>query len=249
MMQNPNPMGVTRADEFVIDAPQVEMRLLRDFALLMSVAGAASTVIVGALLAAVIGAAPAWIALPLFVGFGFSAIVSIATVKTLVRVRSLVEAVLWEWRENQKAAREIAHITATQTTNVSVKGRSNIVSVNSQGQGVENIRLVPVRGNTRLIDNVPECDLLHFVERALIAGHSKRVWLGAQLPSGKLVSTFEDYNQLVAPLVKANIIADRGERSAGHFTSSDAGEIKRLLGLPNGEQVEVKEIAGDRHKA
>jgi hypothetical protein len=81
---------------------------------------------------------------------------------------------------------------------------------------------------------VAEQDLLFFIERALIAGHAKRIWLGQELPSGKLVSTFEDYNQLLAPLLKAGVIVGRSERSAGKFAIDDAQEIKGRLGLPTG---------------
>lgn len=213
------------------------LELVREWLKIFIPIGAGLGVIAGALgIAATSAGAVLWVVLPLLVAFVFAAVLGLVAISTLDRVRYALEQRLYQWEQNQVAAREVLKITATQTTNVQVRGRSNVVSVNSTGQAVESVRLVPTHTArpTRFIDGVAEQDLLFFIERALIAGHAKRIWLGQELPSGKLVSTFEDYNQLIAPLLKAGVIVGRGERSAGKFATDDAQEIKGRLGLASG---------------
>lgn len=215
-------------------APKEHLEIARDWALLMGAVGIAAAVIASLLTAAYVAIAPAWIQAPLLVAASFAFVIAIGVLRALGYARQAIAIRLFEFQENQDALREIARITATQVTSVNVKGRANVVSVNSSGgQAVETVRLVPLVTQTplRLIDGVQEQDLLYFIQRILIEGWSKRTWLGRELPSGKLVSTFSDYDQIVAPLVKANIIADRGERSAGHLTTNDPGEILGRLGI------------------
>lgn len=233
-------------EDLTRDTHSEHVRLTRDWLVLFAMIGAGAVAIAAMLGAAVTLAAPLWVVLPLLVGFGFAAIIAMIALRTLEYARYCLQTRFSEWQANQGTARDVVKIQATQITNVQVKGRSNVVSVNSQGQAVESVRLVPLASATpvRMIDGIAEQDLLHFIERALVIGHSKRAWLGAQLPSGRMVSTFEDYDQLVAPLVKCKVIDGRGERSAGHFTTDNAQEIAARLGLsgPQIDGAEVKQV-------
>ncbi len=224
-------------DESAQDTAHEHIEITRDWLLLFGAVTGVAVIFVLLAGVAATAAAPVWVVLPLLVAFGFAAIAAMITLRALEYARYTLGARFEEWRENQAAAREVARITATQITNVNVKGRQNVVTVG--GQTVANERILPVYISrypvTRLIENVPSCDLAYFIDRMMIAGWSKRVWLGQTLPSGKLVSTFADYDQIIAPLVKANVIVERGERSAGKLTLTDANEIKARLGLPTGD--------------
>jgi len=236
MMQSFDPnKALVATHDLTQETHNEHLKVTRDWVMMFGAIGAVSIVLVAALGLAATVSAPLWLVLPLLVAFGFACVLALVVLRALEYARYCVQERFEQWVENQKAAREIARIQATQATMVSVKGRSNVVSVNS-GSQVENTRLVGlnIHRPARFIEGVPECDLTHFLERAVIAGHSKRVWLGQTLPSGKVVTTFQDYDQMIAPLLKAGLIVGRGERSAGKLVTDDAGELKRALGLPSG---------------
>lgn len=224
------------------------LHVTREWAKMFALIGAVAFGFALSLGAAASASAPIWLVLPLLVGFGFACVIALVVLRSLEYARHTLATILYEWQQNQETMREVARTVAEQQTTVNVKGKSNIVSVNSGAPTVEQVRLVGVNVNAprRALDGVDERDLIYFCERAVIAGHSKRVWLGQTLPSGKLVSTFADYDQMIAPLLKAGLIVGRGERSAGKLVTDDAGELKRALGLPSGAygapQQEVKEI-------
>ena len=248
MMQSFDPNRTLIAThDLTQDTHDAHLSITRDWVMMFGAIGAAALVIVAALGLAATASAPLWLVLTLLVAFGFACVLALVVLRALEYARYCVQERFEQWVENQIAAREIARIQATQATMVSVKGRSNVVSVNS-GSQVENTRLVGlnIHRPTRFVEGVPECDLLHFIERVVIAGHSKRVWLGQTLPSGKVVATFQDYDQMISPLLKAGLIVGRGERSAGKLVTDDAGELKRALGLlgaPNQNQI-AQEIEG-----
>lgn len=218
------------------DTHSEHLQITRDWVLMFSVIGVVSIVLVTLAGFAATVSAPLWLVLPLLVGFGFACVLALVVLRALEYSRYTLQARFEEWRENQIAAREIAKMQAAQITQVSVKGRSNVVSVNSAGAGVESVRLVGVNVNrpARMIDGVDERDLMYFCDRAPIIGHAKRAWLGATLPSGRTITTFEDYNQMIAPLLTAGLIVGRGERSAGKLVTGDANELRAALGLPHG---------------
>lgn len=247
MMDFKNLIALDKEHVTATDARE-HLELTREWALMFAAIGALAMLFAcGASLAATLSA-PLLVLVPLLVGFGFAAVIALVVLRSLEYARHTLATILYEWQQNQETMREVARTVAEQQTTVNVKGKSNIVSVNSGAPTVEQVRLVGVNVNTprRALDGVDERDLLYFCERAVIAGHSKRVWLGQTLPSGKLVSTFQDYDQMIAPLLKAGLIVGRGERSAGKLVTDDAGELKRALGLPSGAygapQQEVKEI-------
>lgn len=233
-----------KPDELVQQVHREHLAIAKDFAKAFALVGGAAVIFTSSLAFAVSSNAPAWLVLSFFTAFGFAAIIALSIVRALVYARHTLTVLLYEWQQWQEHAREIARISAERLTSVNVKGRSNVVAVNSAGQAVENIRLVGLNVNrpTRIVDGVDERDLVYFVERIFVRGHSKRAWLGEQLPSGKVVSTFADYNSLISPLIKAGLIVDRGERSAGKLITDNAGVMKRVLGLPNGETQETKEV-------
>lgn len=217
----------------VTTAPAEHIRIAKDWALLLGSVVLAAALIASLLSAAYVALAPLWVLAPLIVAASGLAVIGLGVWRALGFARYALQSRVYQFEENQTALREIAKIAATQTTTVSVKGRQNVVSVNSNGQAVESVRLVPLTTASplRIIDGVQEQDLLYFVQRILLEGWAKRVWLGRELPSGKLVSTFGDYDQMIAPLLKAGVIVDRGERSAGRLTTDDAGEILGRLGI------------------
>jgi len=96
--------------------------------------------------------------------------------------------------------------------------------------GVEQIRLIPVRGTERMIDQIPEEDLLDFIEQLPVKGISGRSWLGYKLSSGREVD-WEYLKQLCQVLEKANILRDRGARKSGYLVTTDPEEIKQALKL------------------
>ena len=100
--------------------------------------------------------------------------------------------------------------------------------------GEEAIRFIPVGGG-RLVDEAAKSaarkDLVYFIEKLPELGHTWRAWQGQQLPSGRTINDFGDYDKLIAPLVKAGIVAGRDERVKGELVITDPAEIKKLLGL------------------
>jgi len=241
MMQSFDPNKTLIAThDLTQDTHNEHLSVTRDWVMMFSAIGAASIVLVTLAGLAATVSAPLWLVLPLLVGFGFACVLGMVALRALEYARFCVQERFNQWTENQIAAREIAKMQAAQITQVSVKGRSNVVSVNSAGAGVESVRLVGVNLNrpARMIEGVDERDLIFFCERAPVIGHVKRAWLGATLPSGKVVTTFEDYNQMIAPLLKAGCIVGRGERSAGKLVTGDVGELKRALGLPGGAPIQ-----------
>ncbi len=122
--------------------------------------------------------------------------------------------------------------TVTTVNEFSVKGRGNVVALsNVPVQSQETIRLIPVKSSNRLIEGVDEKDLRAFVEGIFVRGFSQRAWMGQQLPSGRTITTFADYDSLIQPLLTAGVIVDRKERSAGKLAYSSAEEVKQVLGL------------------
>ncbi|HZQ09761.1 MAG TPA: hypothetical protein VFD70_24505 [Anaerolineae bacterium] len=122
--------------------------------------------------------------------------------------------------------------TVTTVNEFSVKGRGNVVALsNAPMQSQETIRLVPVKSSNRLIEGVDEKDLRAFVEGIFVRGFSQRAWMGQQLPTGRTITTFADYDALIQPLLTAGVIVDRKERSAGKLAYSSADEVKEVLGL------------------
>jgi len=118
------------------------------------------------------------------------------------------------------------------TNNIAVKGRGNVVAVgNTPTQTQEVIRLVPFKSSHRLIDGVDQNDLSAFIEGIFLRGHSQRAWMGQRLPSGRTITTFEEYDALIRPLLTAGVIVDRKERSAGKLAYASAQEVKEVLGL------------------
>jgi hypothetical protein len=76
-------------------------------------------------------------------------------------------------------------------------------------------------------------DLRCFIDRLNAVGERGPVWrdwIGARLPSGQVISEYDDFLPLVTPLVKIKAITGRGERSAGKV-AMDKAEIKRRLKL------------------
>jgi hypothetical protein len=239
MMQSFDPnKALVATHDLTQNTHNEHLSVTRDWVMLFGAIGAVAFVLVTALGLAATASAPMWLVLPLLVGFGFSCVLALVALRALEYARYSIHARLEQWVENQIAAREIAKMQAAQITQVSVKGRSNVVSVNSAGAGVESVRLVGVNVNrpARMVDGVDERDLIFFCERVPVIGHTKRVWLGATLPSGKQVSTFQDYDALILPLLKAGVLVGRGERTAGKLVTYDASELKRALGLPSGAQ-------------
>jgi hypothetical protein len=222
-----------------IEAPHREyLKVARDAGLLFTAVAFPFVMTFGALSYAVSVGAAGWIVYTLGVTLMFAMVPVVLVLKASGAARYYLAMLIADWLEWQETNREIARIRASQVSNVSVKGKQNVVNVNS-AQVQESIRLVPVRGAgvNRTIDEVLECDLTYFVERAVIVGHTKRVWLGTQLPSGKLIKDFADYDALIQPLVKSGLLVGRKEKSAGQLISTDASEIKRVLGLPSGNQI------------
>lgn len=220
------------------DTHREHLAITRDWLQMFGAVGLASVLIVTALgIAATVGAA-LWLTLPLLTLFIFALIAAMIVLRSLEFSRYSLHQRFESWLESQETAREIARIQATQSVNVSVKGRQNVVSVNS-GQKVEDIRLIPVHGasaTTRMLDGVPEQDLIFFAERAPIMGHSQRAWMGVELPSGNRIAKFDDYDKLLQPFMKAGLIVGRAERSAGKLVSGNPEDLKRALGLSTGAQ-------------
>jgi hypothetical protein len=77
---------------------------------------------------------------------------------------------------------------------------------------------------------VAENDLRWMVGELAARGVAWRKWVGATLPSGRELTTYEDYKPFVNLLEKCGALIDRGPRSAGRLVM-DAGEIGRRLGL------------------
>ena len=226
-------------ETLAIGAHREHLQITREWVILFAVVSLVLIVVTSVWGALAIAGAPLWLTLPFGAAFFVAVVATMVTIRTLEYSRYSLHAMLEEWRENQECARQCSLIQANNITNVNVKGRNNTVSVNS-AQTVEDVRLIPIHGaqkSARLIDGVPEADLIFFCERVPLIGHSKRAWFGQALPSGRTVNTFEIYDQLVAPLIKAGLIEGRGERSAGRLTTADSGEIKRVLGLAPGDVV------------
>jgi len=96
--------------------------------------------------------------------------------------------------------------------------------------GVEQIRLIPVKGSERLIDSLPEEDLLAFIDGLSVRGISGRGWIGQKLPSGKVVD-WQYLDSLCQILQKAGLLKDRGPRKSGYLVTKDPEEIKQALRL------------------
>lgn len=104
------------------------------------------------------------------------------------------------------------------------------------GPRPEEIRIIPYRGDKRLIDGVPESDLIWFCEQVGTIGHSQRSWLKKTAPSGMIVDA-EYWGKLSAPLRKVGIIKDVRPRSAGTLVERNPDRILATLGIRRGPQL------------
>ncbi len=91
------------------------------------------------------------------------------------------------------------------------------------------MRLVPVAQSPRLIDGVAECDLVEFVSRIKIRGHSRSSWYGVRMPSGRKVNS-RYHSMLVACVKKVGGFAGHRKGSDGEL-ALEPGEIAQRLGL------------------
>lgn len=196
--------------------------------------GIASVLITTALGIAATVAAPWWILLPLLTMFTFAAIGAMITLRSLEYARYALHQRFESWLDSQEAAREIAKAQANQLANVQIKGSRNTVTV---GPMTQDTRIIPLRMSGKHVEGVPVEDLAYFCTRAPIIGISKRAWLGQTLPSGRICNTWEIYDQMLQPMLKAGLIVDRAERSAGKLTTSDSAAMMRTLGIEPGETV------------
>lgn len=221
--------------------PAEHLQIARDWAVMLGSVGLAAALVASLLSAAYVALAPLWVLAPLVVAACVLGVIALGVWRTLGFARYAIQSRLYQFESNQETLREIAKIAATTQTTVSVKGRQNVVSVNSTGQAVESVRLVPLTTAqpVRVIDGVQEQDLAYFIQRMMIAGWTARAWFGQTLPSGKQISTFDDYNLLMNPLLKAGVIVDRGNRSAGHLTTDDPSAILGRLGITPGSAKDV----------
>lgn len=227
------------------DIAKEHITITREWVTLFVVSAAVTIVIASVWAGLAMAAAPLWVSLPFAAAFIIAAIALMVILRSLEYARYSLHGRFEEWRESQETIRQVLLIQANSYTNVSVKGRQNVVNVNS-GQAVENIRLVQLRSgagqSTRTIEGVPECDVLFACDRFPVIGHSQRQWMAAELPSGQVIKTFQDYCKLLEPFLKAELIVDRRERSAGRLVSRDPNELKRALGLSAGLQDAPKDI-------
>jgi len=115
------------------------------------------------------------------------------------------------------------------TTSYDAESRPTVIDAHSP-PAPEQIRLVPYRGPSRLIDGVPASDLRFFIDGLKIRGHTQRPWIGQIMPSGRRVDV-EYWQQLVEVLKKAGVVVGAGPRQAGTLTTTDAQEIAELVGV------------------
>lgn len=96
--------------------------------------------------------------------------------------------------------------------------------------GDETVRLIPVRSR-QIVDDTDSRDLAFFVREVAKTGvFTQKAWRGRKLPSGASCSD-EMYNQMISVMEKATFIVDRGPRSAGRLTTTDADAMLSRLGL------------------
>lgn len=224
--------------EFPQELAQKHLELNWTWSVQIATAGVVTMVLsFTTLLTATLGA-PWFLVLPLTAGVIFSCIVTMVIIRSLEYVRYTLSVQLTEWQDNQVTQRKIL---MKSTPNINVKGRNNTVEVNTDHrvQTVENTRLVRYQTNVahrsdthiHLIDGVDQRDLEYYIEQIPLRGIGVRKWLHQELPSGRILTSPEEYRQLVAILVKAGIVKNRTERSAGTFTVTDPDEMKRVLGI------------------
>lgn len=94
----------------------------------------------------------------------------------------------------------------------------------------EQIRLVPVFGSARLVNGIPEEDLIYFIDNLWKKGHTQRKWLGEKMPSGVIVDE-RYWTRLCQPLRTVRLIQNVAERKKGQLATTDAELIKRRLRL------------------
>lgn len=234
-------MFTPKTDDLMKEASGQHLRVIRDFAFPFAAVIVAGAIFAGALSAAIVGGAAVWLVLPLGVIAGGSGIAAIAIVRALGHAQRVLIAIAYEFQEDHAQQRKLAEIAVNQIGPITQKGRGNTVVI-GQSQVTEDVRLIPVRTSGKLVDGLPVEDVAAFIDRACLAGHSKRSILGLELPSGARVTSFGQYDQFIQILTKSGVLVGRGDRSAGHLTTNDPQAIKTLLGLPGGS--EVKDVGG-----
>ena len=96
---------------------------------------------------------------------------------------------------------------------------------------VPDIRLVPVRRPNHTIAGVAPEDWRYFVETiCAVPDWTQRTWRGKMLPSGRKCDN-EYWSLLTSGLKRIGVIAEAGERSTGHLTTTDSAEILDMLGV------------------
>ena len=95
---------------------------------------------------------------------------------------------------------------------------------------VENTRIVPYRGVMKLTENVPDEDLIHFLELGEVRGFSFRQWRGERLPSGVVIQSWAVWRRYIRVLERGGIVSV-SPRSPVVVRVPNALEARELLGL------------------
>ena len=227
-----------RAHEFLIEKPEeaarrVSFSIASDFAVLFAAAAFAFVLFSGGLAVAVVAALPTPVLVMAGVACGCAALFAGFVTWSAVNAQRGLTQIIAQFVAWQETGRRIAE----QRELAQLLQNAQAVHITT-APAVESAHLVVARETTvkaaplKLIDGVPIQDLLYFIDRFPIVGWGVRDWVGKQkLPSGRPLTEFKHYDELVTPFQRLGLLRGRHERAKGKWTTTDPTEIKRAMNL------------------
>lgn len=106
-------------------------------------------------------------------------------------------------------------------------------------------QITPAQPEPRRIE-IPREDVLWMLEQFTRAGHSRRVFEGANLPYSQLPAYPDPYRALIGALVEGAALVGRGERATGRLVVKDLGQLAKIVdtAYPRGVVLELPATAG-----